>query len=181
MAKKKTDITKAKMGRPAKVPTPKRMLKEIVPVSSIFNEEEELLYNSLVDIYLKDFDEEDLTAGDLDDIMTISMNKVHEFRLLTSAKTDPDRLLDISQTIEKSRKQTEKIKENLSTRRKDRVDPNANKSFSIVDLAVAFDDEKKIKLDKKTAQMKEEEKIARAALDGNVGNKLDKDLDNNDE
>lgn len=179
--KTETEAEVDKGGRPKKIPSPKKLLKEIVPISTIFDKDEETLYNSLVDIYLKDFDEEDLTAGDLDDIMTIAMNKVHEFRLLQSAKSSPDRLLDISQTIEKSRKQTEKIKENLSTRRKDRVDPNANKSFSIVDLAVAFDNEKKSKLDKKTQQMKEEEKIARAALDGNVGNKLDKDIDNNDE
>lgn len=179
--KKTTEIPKDKGGRPKKAPSAKKMLKELVPISSIFTEEEELLYNSLVDIYLKDFDEEELTAGDLDDIMTIAMNKVHELRLLKSAKGDGDRLLDISQTIEKSRKQTEKIKENLSSRRKDRVDPNANKSFSIVDLAVAFDNEKKIKLDKKTEQMKAEEKVARAALDSNPGNKFDKDLDAKDE
>ena len=175
MTNKTTELPKDKGGRPKKPPTPKRMLKELVPISTIFNEEEEVLYNSLVDIYLKDFDEDELTAGDLDDIMTIAMNKVHEFRLLKSAKSDPNRLLDISQTIEKSRKQTEKIKENLSSRRKDRVDPNEYKGFSIVDLAAAYDNNKKAKLFEKTQKLKEEEKAVRKALEDNIGNKLDKD------
>lgn len=170
------ELPKDKGGRPRKPPKPKRMLKELIPVKDLFNPKELLLYNSLVDIFLNDFDEDDLTAGDLDDIMTISMNKVHEIRLLQLCKDDPERQLDISQTIEKSRKQTEKIKENLSSRRKDRVDPNEFKGFSIVDLAQAFDNDKKLKLYARTERMKEEEKQARAELEKHPGNKADQDI-----
>ena len=166
-----------KVGRPKNPPTAKKMLKELVPVKDIFDDDELVIYNSLVDIYIKDFDEDDLTAGDMDDIMTLATNKVLEIRLLKSSKGDSDRQIDISSSIEKLRKQTEKIKENLSSRRKDRIDPNEYKGFSIVDLAVAFDQKKRFSIEEKARKLKENQKKELEKFKKYQGNRYDVDGD----
>lgn len=166
-------------GRPKKPPKPKKMLKEVIPVKEIFTDEELGIYNSLVDVYMVDFDEEELSASDVDDIMVLCMNKVFEIRLWKTSKEDPDRQIDIAATVEKLRKQTEKIKENLVSRRRDRVDPSRYKGFSIVDLAVAFDEEKKIRMDKKVRKMKLKNKEIGKELSKHKGNRYDIDGDMN--
>ena len=168
-------MSASNMGRPKAPPKPRKMLKEIVPVSDIFSPEELEIYKSLVDIYMADFDEEDLTSADIDDIMVLATNKVLEIRLLKSSKDDVDKQLDISTSIEKLRKQTEKIKENLSARRKDRINPNEYKGFSIVDLAVAFDQAKRAKLENKARELKQEQDEALALLKQNPVNRFDID------
>lgn len=146
-----------KRGRPKNPPTPKEILKNLMPVDEMFDEDEIPIYNSLIDIYLKDFDTDELTSSDIDDIMTLSTNKVLEVRLMKGSKGNAGKHLDMSQGIERLRKNNEKIKENLSSRRKDRIDPNEFKGFSIVDLAVAFDDAKKAKLEEKARKLKAEQ------------------------
>ena len=162
-------------GRPKNPPNARKMLKEIIPVGDIFEEDELVIYTSLVDIYMRDFDEDDLSSGDIDDIMTIATNKVLEIRLLKSSKGDASLHMDISTSIEKLRKQTEKIKENLSVRRKDRVDPAKLKGLSIVDLAVSFDQEKRIRMENKARRLKAEQVKAADELAEFPGNKYDVD------
>lgn len=164
----------AKVGRPKNPPKARELLKEIIPVEEMFEKEEISIYNSLVDIYLKDFDEDDLTSSDIDDIMTLATNKVLEIRMMKASKGNAEKHLDYSMSMEKIRKQSDKIKDNLSARRKDRIDPNKFKGFSIVDIAVAFDDAKKAKLETKARKMKEaQEEIALSLED--YGNRNDKD------
>lgn len=165
----------AKIGRPKNIPSPKEILKNIIPIKDIFDEEEEKIYNALVDIYLQDFDEGDLTSSDMDDILSMSMNRVLEIRLLKESKTEATKHLDVSTTIEKLRKQSEKIKENLSSRRRDRINPNEFKGFSIVDLAVAFDFEKKVKITEKISLLKAEEDEVRNSRSDYAGNRYDID------
>ena len=163
------------MARPKKPPTVKEMLKEVIPVEDMFNEDELNLYNSLVDIYLSDFDKDELSSGDMDDILSLAMNRVLEIRLLKTSKGDPKQQLDISVAIEKLRKQGDNIKSNLFTRRRDRINPNEFKGFSIVDLAVAFDGDRKDKLRQKIdALSKEEEDILEKRKDYS-GNRYDAD------
>jgi len=164
------------MGRPKNPPKPQEMLKEVIPIDDIFNEDEKKIYNSLVDIYLNDFDKDDLTSSDMDDIMSLSMNKVLEIRLLKSSKGNTNKQLDISNAIEKLRKQTEKIKDNLSSRRKDRINPNEHKGFSIVDLAVAFDQRKKKRFAERIKANKKEEKKVLFEYNKFEGNKYDIDV-----
>lgn len=146
-----------KVGRPKNPPKARELLKSIIPVREMFDNDELEIYNSLIDIYLNDFDEEDLTSSDMDDIMTLSTNKVIEIRLLKSSKEDAERHLDYSNSLERLRKQNDKIKDNLSARRKDRINPNEYKGFSIVDLAVAFDDNKKLQLEEKARKNKKKQ------------------------
>jgi hypothetical protein len=167
-----------KPGRPKNPPKAKDLLKNIFPVQDMFNDDELDIYYSLIDIYLKDFDSDDLTSSDIDDIMTLATNKILEIRMMKSSKGNAERHLDYSNSLEKLRKQTDKIKDNLSSRRKDRIDPSkAFKGFSIVDLAVAFDDVKRKKMEKKARTLKKEEKAIRKKLD-TYGNKNDTDSAN---
>lgn len=164
-------------GRPKNPPTAKQLLKDIIPVAEIFAEDELGIYTALVDIYMKDFEDDELSAGDIDDIMTLATNKVLEIRLLRTSKGDADRQLDITTSIEKLRKQTEKIKESLSTRRRDRIDPNDYKGFSIVDLAVSFDQQKKSKMEQKARKLKKRQKKALDLIKNHPGNRYDVDGD----
>lgn len=145
------------VGRPKNPPKARELLTGIIPVIDMFQEDEMPIYTNLIDIYLKDFDEDDLTSGDIDDIMTLATNKVLEVRLLKSSKGNSIDHLNISSSLEKLRKHSDKIKENLASRRKDRLDPNEFKGFSIVDLAIAFDDIKRSKLEQKARSMQQEQ------------------------
>lgn len=169
------------MGRPKAPPKPQELLKEVIPINDIFEEDEQKIYHSLVDIYLNDFDKDDLTSSDMDDVMSLATNKVLEIRLLRSSKGNSDKQLDISNAIEKLRKQTEKIKDNLSSRRKDRINPHEHKGFSIIDLAVAFEHEKKRKLAERVKENKAEELESMKEYKEFEGNRFDIDVKIKDE
>ena len=163
-------------GRPKNPPTPKKMLKEILPIELIFMPEEVELYNQLVAVYLEDFDTEDLTSSDMDDILDLAKNRVLEFRLLKGSRDDVEKQLDTAAAIEKLSKKNEKIKESLSSRRKDRVNPNEFKGFSIVDLAVAFNNEKRVALKEKVDKLKQEEQEMLKQREEYDGNRYDADV-----
>ena len=163
------ELNKRGRGRPPKTIDFRTMLAESIPSADIFDEGEKKIYENLVGIYLKDFDEDQLTAADFDDIMSISMNRVLEFRLLKSSKAVPSMNIDASTAIERLRKQTDKLKENLGSRRKDRIDPKKFSGFSIVDLIAAYDKNRKNVLSDRTMMWeKEEDEILNSeALIGN--------------
>lgn len=165
----------AQRGRPKNPPKARELLKGVMPVNDIFDEDELPIYHALVDIYLKDFENEDLSAGDMDDIMSLASNKVLEIRLLKSSKGNAARHLDVSNAIEKLRKQNDKVKESLSTRRKDRIDPSRIKGMSIVDLAVAFEEDKKRELQDRIERLSTEEVEVSERRSGYVGNRYDPD------
>jgi len=146
-------MLKSKRGRPKKIPKFKDLLRKTIPAADIFDEGELATYEALVGIYLKDFDESQLTANDMDDIMSIAMNRVLEIRLLRASKGDATMQIDASTAIERLRKQTEKMKDNLAARRKDRIDPKKYSGFSIVDMAVSFDMEKKREIMERASKM----------------------------
>ncbi len=164
-------------GRPRNPPKAKELLKGIIPVDEIFDEDEIPMYHALIDIYLKDFESEDISSGDMDDIMSLATNKVLEIRLLKSSKGNAEKHLDISNAVEKLRKQNDKVKENLSTRRKDRIDPGRIKGMSIVDLAVAFEDDKKRELQDRIERLSVGEEEASDKREDYIGNRYDPDAE----
>lgn len=166
-----------KRGRPPNPPKAKELLKGIIPVNDIFEEDEIPMYHALIDIYLKDFDSEDISSGDMDDIMSLATNRVLEIRLLKSSKGKASAHLDISNAVEKLRKQSDKIKENLSTRRKDRIDPGRIKGISIVDFAVAFEEDKKMELQERLDRLGVEEAETMEKRLGYIGNRQDPDAE----
>lgn len=166
----------ASPGRPKNPPSPKKMLQEVLPIELIFEKDEVDLYNKLVSVYLEDFDTDDLTSSDMDDILDLAKNRVLEFRLLKGSKGNVEVQLDTAAAIEKLSKKNEKIKESLSSRRKDRINPNEFKGFSIVDLAIAFDNEKKDVLKAKIDKLKQEEKEMLKIREEYEGNQNDADV-----
>ena len=109
----------------------------------------------------------------MDDIMNIAMNKVLALRLLKESKNDTDRQIDIAATLEKLDKRNEKIKESLSTRRRDRINPNELKGFSIVDLAVAYDQDVQNIHSDKLEKLRKEEKVMKKKREDYEGNRFD--------
>jgi len=160
-------------GRLKHPPKVKEMLKNILPLEEIFEVDELEMYHNLVDVYLKDFEESSLTSGDMDDIMDLAKNRVLEFRLLKNSKGSPNKQIDLSNAMEKIQKNNKILKENLSTRRKDRLNNTEMRGFSIVDLAVAFDADKKLVLLDKANKLKEKEQEMLERRKGFEGNKND--------
>ena len=158
----------AKVGRPKGPPKAKELLTQIIPVKDMFTEDELLIYDGLISIYLKDFDEDELSSSDIDDIMTLATNKDIEVRLMKASRDKVSDHLNYSSSLEKLRKQSDKIKDNLATRRKDRVDLNEFKGFSIIDLAVNFDNAKKLKLELQARKMREEQEPIVEILEANT-------------
>jgi len=167
------------MGRPKKL-KPDKLVKNIIPIDEIFAEQEASIYHDFVDVYLADFEKEDLTSGDMDDIMDLAKNRVLEFRLLKTSRDDVDRQVDISTALEKIRKENKVLKENLASRRKDRINPNEFKGFSIVDLAVAFDEQKKQKLREQIRKNKIEEEAILESRKDYTGNRYDVETEINE-
>ena len=163
-------------GRPKNPPNFKQILDDLIPAAEMFTDDELTMFKGFVNIYMKDFDEAQLTANDMDDIMSIATNRVLEIRLLKTTKNDTDMQIDASTAIERLRKQTEKLKENLAARRKDRIDPKKFSGLSIVDLVVAYDEEEKKKKFDRSAQFIAEEKAARES-ELLIGNRSDQDAD----
>jgi len=151
----------------------KKLIKDILPTKDIFDEAEAEMYDDFINAYLSDFDKDELISSDMDDIMNLAMNKVLSFRLLRESKGDTDRQLDIAATIEKLDKRNEKLKESLSNRRRDRIDPNELKGFSIVDLAVAYDQEVREKQLRRINKIRKEEKEMLKSRENYDGNRYD--------
>lgn len=169
--------TKKGRGRPPKGPSPKDILQdEHIPVNQIFSEEELEIYNNLINTYMKDIEEDELSSNDMDDIMNLAINRVLEFRLLKESKEGTNHL-NVATAIEKLRKHSTTIKENLSFRRKDRIDPDRYKGFSIVDLVAEFEDSERDKRLEQEKKLRAEEKkiLEKRKKDGYVGNKDDRD------
>lgn len=168
-------------GRPKNPTKIKDMLTTVVPIDDIFEDEEKEIYHELIDLYMKDFDVDDLSSGDMDDVLSLATNKILELRLLKTSKGNTDKHLDVSNALEKLRKQNTSLKENLSSRRKDRINPNEYKGFSIVDLAVAFDKDKKKGLEQKAKKLKYEEDLMMEKRKDYVGNRYDIDVNKKEE
>lgn len=151
-----------------------------IPLDSVFEDEEVDVFKELLETYLRDFEEEELSALDIDDIISLAMNRVQEVRLLTYGKETPSKLIDASQTIERLRKNTEKLKDSLAARRKDRVKNFGRDGLSVVDLVVMYEKERKDALEEKTqALLREEEQFIAERTDS--GNREDPDAQNIDE
>ena len=156
-----------------KKPVIKKLIKDILPKESIFKKDEIGMYEEYIGAYLSDFDADELTSSDMDDIMNLALNKILTVRLLTESKDDIDKQLDIAATLEKIDKRNEKLKESLSTRRRDRINPNELKGFSILDLAVAYDQDVKAIHTEKMERLRKEEKNIIEKREDYVGNRYD--------
>ncbi|MEA3340240.1 MAG: hypothetical protein U9R15_09765 [Chloroflexota bacterium] len=134
------------------------LISGVFPTYQTLNKKEMVIFNNISATYLKDFENEELSYSDMDDVFSLAMNKILELRLLKTNKARPKALIDLFVPLEKLRKQSDKLKEALSNTRKDRKKQTLKTGVSILDLAASFDEERKEKLEEKEKQLLKNEK-----------------------
>jgi hypothetical protein len=135
------------------------LINKLLPANDILvSRKEQELYWNTINLFLGDFDFEELSASDIGDVIDLAVNKVLEYRLLQSSAANPKYVLDVSTALERFRKHSEKLKAGLASRRIDRVDVKNKVSLSIVDLAVAVDEEKEREWQARINELEKEEK-----------------------
>jgi hypothetical protein len=134
------------------------LISGVFPTYQTLDKKERVIFNNISATYLKDFENEELSYSDMDDVFSLAMNKILELRLLKVNKTKPKALNDLFIPLEKLKKQSEKLKEALSNTRKDRKKQTLKTGVSILDLAAAFDEDRKEKLERKEKELLRNEK-----------------------
>lgn len=134
------------------------LISGVFPTYQTLDKKERVIFNNISATYLKDFENEELSYSDMDDVFSLAMNKILELRLLKVNKTKPKALNELFIPLEKLKKQSEKLKEALSNTRKDRKKQTLKTGVSILDLAAAFDEERKAGLEKKEKELLRNEK-----------------------
>ena len=129
----------------------------VFPTYQTLDKKERVIFNNISATYLKDFENEELSYSDMDDVFSLAMNKILELRLLKVNKTKPKALNDLFVPLEKLKKQNEKLKEALSNTRRDRKKQTLKTGVSILDLAAAFDEERQKALEEKEKRLLEKE------------------------
>jgi len=136
---------------------PQEQIAAFLPDRKVMKDvEEEKNFYIVLNSFLSDFDLDELSSSDIEDIVSLAVNRVLEYRLLALSATDPNYLMDSAATIEKFRKHSEKVKVNLAARRSDRIDPKNKQNFSIVDLVYAHDAQKKSEFDARIESLTKE-------------------------
>ena len=93
-------------------------------------------FMSYVKEYLKEYGKKgaELTISDMDDIATLCINNIMITRLYKEAK-GPDRsIADVMAAVDRFKKDNVKLKENLASTRKDRVDPKAGQIVTYLSI-----------------------------------------------
>ncbi len=150
---------------------------KLLPVEDMFDPSEQVLYKDYLSVLLSDFNVDELSSGDIDDVISMAQMRVLEIRLLKACKDKPVKLLDASMALEKLRRDMQKTKESLGSRRRDRVSLKQRTDLSIVDLAALFDNERRLVLEEEEAKLNEEEGVLAKRFDDFPGNKNDQDAD----
>ena len=150
---------------------------KLLPIKDMFDPSEQILYKDYLTVLLSDFNVDELSAGDIDDVISMAQMRVLEIRLLKACKDKPTKLLDASMALEKLRRDMQKTKENLGSRRRDRVSLKQRTDISIVDLAALFDNERSLILEEEERKLNEREELWFKDRGECVGNKNDIDAD----
>lgn len=150
---------------------------KLLPIEEMFDPSEQILYKDYLSVLLSDFNVDELSSGDIDDVISMAQMRVLEIRLLKACKDKPSNLLDASQALEKLRRDMHKTKESLGSRRRDRVSIRQRTDVSVVDLAALFDAERKAVLEEEEAKLNEGESKLLKEFDDSPGNKNDIDSD----
>jgi hypothetical protein len=132
----------------------KPLLSSLLPNRKVLsNADEEEDFYTMINTYLADFDIEELNASDLDDIVNLALNRIIVDRLLQASSGKPSQILDTAASIERYKKQSRDLKQNLAARRTDRVDTKNKQGFSIVDLVFAYDDKRREEFDRRVMEL----------------------------
>ena len=89
--------------------------------------------------------------------------------ILKKAKKRPSMLSEMFVSLEKLKKQNDKLKESLANTRKERKKHTLKQGISILDLAAAFDEERKEEVERKEKELikKEKEFLEHRTFKGN--------------
>lgn len=123
---------------------------------SLSSADEEVVFYTMINEFLHDFDLYELSASDIEDIISLALNRILESRLLSATPDDLEGLLDVSGTMERFRKHSDKLKTSLNSHRSARFDTKNKQNFSIVDIVYSYDDNKKEEYLAKVKKMDEE-------------------------
>jgi hypothetical protein len=145
-------------------------LDKVYPVYNTFNEDEITLFLNVIITYLRDFNDEELSYTDLDDIFSLGSNKIIEFRLYKESEGGTK----IITQLERIKKQNKLLKESLVTRRKDRLKDASKTGITILDIAAQYDEERLAKKAKEEFEQISEGKkvLSKSGFEGNM-----KDID----
>lgn len=129
----------------------------MMPARSVLvDRQEQLVYYNTIYLFLKDFSVDELSFSDMDDVITLAVNRVLEQRLLQACRKSDKMLLEAAPSLEKFRKHSDKIKQNLASRRVDRIDLKNKPSMSIVELAAHLDAKKALDFESRLEALKQE-------------------------
>jgi|SRR6188508_1832926 len=149
------------------------LFENIVRPREVFkNRAEQEIYWDTIKGFLEDFEVKELTYSDIDDIATLAKFRVIEYRILKVAQHEK-LVLEAMPSIEKLRKDTDKIKGNLASRRVDRIDTKNKPALSIVDLAAHLDQQNKLDFAKRLEELENRQSDYSAPLRDAEGNLIE--------
>jgi hypothetical protein len=122
----------------------------------LVDRQEQLVYYNTINLFLQDFPADGLSFSDLDDVITLAINRVLEQRLLSASTKSPKMLLEAAPSLEKFRKHSDKIKQNLASRRVDRIDLKNKPTMSVAELGAYLDAENKLDFEKRLEVLEKE-------------------------
>ena len=108
--------------------------------------------------YLKEYGKKgtELTISDIDDIATLCMNNILITRMLKKNTNAPE---DVMAAVHRLKQDNGKLKENLASTRKDRVDPRAGAVVTVSDIIGEYDKDRAAKRRRVEDYLQEEEEV----------------------
>lgn len=146
------------------------LLEVIIAAKEVCVGKEEERFMSYVKEYLKEYGKKgtELTISDIDDIATLCMNNVMITRLYKEAKKDGNSVADVMAAVDRLKKDNIKLKENLASTRKDRVDPKAGQILTVNDLLEDYLQHRRVSFEDRKKQYEEEEEEYRDKIKTSV-------------
>lgn len=125
------------------------------------DKKEQERFMSYVKEYLKEYSKKgtELTISDIDDIATLCMNNIMITRLYKEAKKDGSSVADVMAAVDRLKKDNVKLKENLASTRRDRVDPKAGQTITVSDIIGEYEEERSSRRERISNYEKEEEEV----------------------
>jgi hypothetical protein len=158
--KRQEDITKEILGE---VEVNEDLLELVVAAKEVCESKaEQTRFMSYVKEYLKEYSKKgtELTVSDIDDIATLCINNIMITRMYRSAKNNPEvSVADVVASIDRLKKDNVKLKENLASTRKDRVDPRAGQTITVSDLISEYEQDRHSRRSKLEDYLVEEEEV----------------------
>lgn len=118
------------------------ILETILPTDDVFSPKEKERYLGFMRLYMNQFGKDTvLSISDIDDIAQLCMNRIMETRLQVKVKKGDKEIPDITSALDKFKKDTVKLKEQLAANRSVRIDPRAARDVTVLDVLYEHDSE----------------------------------------